>query len=192
MCKQHSSIWDYAAYIPCYDGGNSVMAVKKSGQTVTLDKGIKTVVRMLLKESSMDINAFRKNFSGSAGKLNLIPIPLNLDTVLIPLKVRKAIGKNDGAYAYVDMSSIKDVSGFRTSTVTLLCGMEIGCLESPRAVKRRMQTANMVKIQYALGLKGDAGNDDMSRIIADYGKIANIVDIINLILDIFRLGKRNG
>ncbi len=169
------------------------MAVKKSGQTVMLEKSIKSVVRMLLRESSMDINAFRKNFSGHSGKLCLIPIPLSLETVLMPLKVRKTIGKNDGAYAYVDVSSIKDVSGSRKSIVTLFCGMEIACIESEKSVRRRMQIANLVKMEYALRIKGEVGlKDDMSRIIAEYGKIANVVDIVTLILDILKISKRDG
>lgn len=191
MGEQRDCIWDYIAYIPCYEDGNSVMEVKKDGQTVTLDKGIKSVIRMLLKESSMYINAFRQNFRGSAGRVCLIPIPLSLETVLIPIKVRKTIGKNDGCYAYADMSSIKEVTGAKVSVVTLSCGLKINCIENVRAVKQRINVGNMVKMEYALRLSGEIGlKENMSRVIAEYGKVAGLSDIILLILDIFRLGKK--
>jgi len=191
MGEQFNTLLNYAAYIPCYDGGNSVIAVKKDGQTITLNKSIKSVMRMLIKESSLDINAFRQNFSGLAGKSNLIPIPLSLDIVLIPLKVRKAIGKNDGCYAYVDMSCIKHVSGHKPSVAMLSCGMELKCLESAKSVKQRINVANMVKIEYALKLRGDINlKEDMSRIIKEYGKVANMTDIMMLVLDIFKLSKK--
>lgn len=193
MGERIDGMWDYAAYIPYYEDGNSVMAVKKDGHTVMLDKGIKSVIRTLLKDSSMDINAFRQNFSGSVGSQKLIPIPLSLDTVLIPLKVRKTIARNDGSYAYVDMSSIKEITGDSTSVITLSCGFAINCIENVRAVKRRVKVGNMVKMEYALKLRGEIGlKEDMSRVIAEYGKVADFADIILLILDIFKIGGRFG
>jgi len=98
----------FAAYIPCYENGNCVRAIKKNGQAVIIYRCIKSVISMLLKESGLDLYSLRKNFSGCIGARNLMPVPLRLDTVLIPFKVRKTIGVNDGSFAYIDLLSLKE------------------------------------------------------------------------------------
>ena len=59
---------DYPAYIPCYDVGNAVMAVKVDGGTEIISKGIKSLMSRLLRENGLDIRYVRENYSVCLGR----------------------------------------------------------------------------------------------------------------------------
>lgn len=127
---------EYEAYIPCYNEGNAVLAVKSNGEEIIINRGIRTVLKILLKENNIDMEAVKENFSHSDRKNILMPVPLGVDNILIPAKVRKSLSANDGAFAYVDLCSIKKVSGGNNAVISLKSGKEIQCIESAGSVKR--------------------------------------------------------
>jgi bifunctional DNA-binding transcriptional regulator/antitoxin component of YhaV-PrlF toxin-antitoxin module len=144
-----SSVSGFAAYIQCYEGGNSVMAIKKDGQTILINKSIKSIINKLFKESGINLQFLKKNSKEYIGGTNLIPIPLGLGTVLIPVKVRKTIGINDGSFAYVDISTIKEISEDKNAIIRLKCGSIINCPETVKTIKNRMKTAKFIEEKFA-------------------------------------------
>lgn len=182
---------EYAAYIPCYKDGNAVTAIKKDGGTSIIERGIKSLIRNLLKENSLDIHSIRKNFSDSIGRRNIIPVPLGLDTVLIPVKVRKAIAANDGSFAYIDLSYIKGITGDKNSIIGLTCGPEISCLESVKTVKQRVKMGDVVMKGFTSRMMGEFSiREGISQISSEYGRAATKEDIILLAYEIMKLRNR--
>lgn len=188
--KEPSSLSGYDAYIPVYENGNSVKAVRKDGVTVGFGMSIKSMIKALLKESSMDVRLLRQNYSGSIGRMNLMPIPLGLDRVLIPVKVRKVIGKNDGVYGYIDLFSIEESSGDEMPVIRLKCGFEIHCLEKIRTVRNRIKLGNVIMDKFASYMMGRLNlKDDITAVSSEYSSPATKEDITLLAYEIMRLRK---
>lgn len=179
---------DYAAYIPCYAGGNAVMAVRKDGQTITINMGIKYLLGKLLKRSSLDIGCIRENYSKCVNRSNLIPIPLSLETVLIPIRVRKSIGSNDGSYAYIDSSNIEAVVGLGNAVIKLKCGFEINCIEPVSNVKKKINMGEIIREKFTSSTLGEAYlKEGISEISQEYSKAATKGDIALLTYEIIQL-----
>lgn len=182
------SFSDFAAYIPCYEGGNSVKAIKKDGQTILINKSIKPVLTGLMKENSIDIKYIRKNFCQYIGRTNIMPIPLRLGTVLIPVKVRKTIAINDGCYGYIDLSYIDDVAEDKNTVIRLKCGSIIGCLETVKTVRDRMTKGKLIQEKFAARMMGECGfKEGLMDICSEYDKAATKGDITMLAYEIMKL-----
>lgn len=185
------SVYDYAAYIPCYERGNSVRAVKKDGETALIEKSIKSVIAELLRESSISIKSIRKNFSQYTGMTNLMPIPLSLGRVLIPVKVRKTIGVNDGSYAYIDLLQIDDVFEDGSTKVKLKSGSTIDCMEVVKTIRERMKKGKVIEEKFTSRMMGEYGfKEGLSEISTEYEKAATKGDITMLAYEIIRLRDR--
>lgn len=186
--SQPGSVSDFAAYIPCYESGNSVMAIKKDGQTVLISKSIKSIINKLLKDSSINIQFLKKNFKAYIGGTNLMPLPLGLGTILIPAKVRKTTEINDGSFAYIDMSLIKDISGDKNTIITLKCGNIINCLETVKTLRQRMKKGKLIEEKYASRMLGECSlQQGLADIHFEYDKAATKGDITMLAYEIMKL-----
>lgn len=184
-------IFGYAAYIPCYEGGNAVRAVTKDAQIKIFDKSMKSLVRNLLRESSVDTGWLRENMLDASGKIKIMPIPISLDTVLVPVKMRKALCQNDGSYGYVDLSQIKEVLGDKDAVVILKSGFEISCTESAKAVKNRMWLSDSIREKFVYRMMGDNSlKEGIKRIGQEYGEAATKGDIVILAYEILKLVDR--
>lgn len=152
------NIDDIIAYIPCYENGNVVNAVKKDGETVLIDRSIKYVINTLIKDSTINIGCIKRRFRESFGAANLTPLPLGVQRVFIPVKVRKTIGVNDGSFGYVDLEHIEDVVVRSGGTVIKLrCGSTLACLESVRTVRSRMSAGRLMEEKLPSLLMGERG-----------------------------------
>jgi len=181
---------EYAAYIPCYNDGNSVLAVMSNGSTAIIKRSIRSQLNILPKEHNIDIRSLRKNFSVSIGRFNLIPIPLSLDTILIPVKIRKVIAVNDGRHAYIVLSHIKQVTGGQYAVIKLYSGYEINSIESLRNVKNKIRLGNLVREKFASSVLGDYSlKEGISAIGAEYTKPATKGDLCMLAYEMMKLRK---
>jgi hypothetical protein len=188
LTSSADNISDCAAYIPCYNNGNVVQAVTKDGQTVMVEKSIKSLLKNLLRRNGQDYSLLKKSISGCTGKDKCIPVPLSIDTVLIPAKVRKAIGTNDGAFAYVDLYSIESLYGDKNSTIRLRCGRDINTLESEKTIRSRMKAGAAIMEWFSSRLLGDGSlKDCISGIKGEYDKAATKGDITLLAYEIMKL-----
>ncbi|HBM80024.1 MAG: hypothetical protein QME45_08630 [Clostridiales bacterium] len=182
---------DYAAYVPIYKNGNSVQAIKKDGQTSFINHSIKSLLKIFLRQSSIDIRAFKQNYSVTMGRKNIIPVPLSIDTILIPVKVRKPLSVNDGSYAYLNLSSIKNVSGDKRSAIELTGGTVINSMESVITIKHRMKMGGAVSEKFAMHmLQSKEIRTGFAEISSESCKSATKEDIALLIYKIIELEKK--
>lgn len=178
----------FIAYIPCYEEGNSVRAIDRDARAVLINKSIKAVIAGLLKESNINIKFLRKNFNQYIGSINLMPIPLKLGTVLIPVKMRKTIGVNDGAYGYLDLSHIAEVGEDEGTFIKLKCGTSINCLETVKTVKDRMHKGKLMEEKYTSHvLAGYSFKEGLTNISSEYDRAATKGDITMLAYEIMKL-----
>lgn len=138
----------YAAIIPCYDNGNAVKTIRLDGKSEIVHKNIKAFMRALEMESNIDIKSLKRNYLRSLNRRNLIPIPLGIEVVMIPLRVRKHVTPGDGTMAYINLVQIKDMVGERDVMIWLECGENICTLETRRTIRRRMNMAYCIKEKY--------------------------------------------
>ncbi|OEH85554.1 hypothetical protein BHU72_15120 [Desulfuribacillus stibiiarsenatis] len=104
-------IENITSIIPEYsqDGGNITHILLTDGQHVTIDKKNKNVIQQLKAQSSYNVDLLMRQHSSCFAKRHLLPIPIHPKCILVPIKVRKPYGENDGAYGYVSVDHIDGI-----------------------------------------------------------------------------------
>jgi|GEM_PF-612757 len=94
--------------VPVYDeaGGNVTQVHMDDGRILTDTRKICTVLRNLAKIFAVDVEAARVKYSKLIDRKISVPIPLHLDLVVVPIKMRKLVAREDGAWGYVVLSKI--------------------------------------------------------------------------------------
>ncbi|MDD4726379.1 MAG: competence protein ComK [Tissierellia bacterium] len=139
------------AIVPEYvkDRGNCVTVYTNKSKPVTLEKGIKTVLRNLFKYYMVDLNETKKRYINLVSSPNNMPLPLSKNDIFIPLKTRKPICKNDGATGYINMRYLKKViKNENSTTIQLDNNTNIECLSSETTVKNHLRNGNIVSKCY--------------------------------------------
>jgi hypothetical protein len=178
MDRDFSKLSEYAVYIPCYDNGNAVKAVLKDGSMIVIGKSIKSVIKNIQRKNNIDIGLIKKNFGEYIGRKNIIPIPIDIENILIPVKVRKAVAVNDGSFAYVNLTSIENVLGDKKASIVLSCGKTLDVLESSRTVLTRIEMGRIVRDKFASVILGENSiKDAFQEVAVEYNKPATRGDI---------------
>ncbi len=109
------------AILPVYikDIGNCTRIYVKDDEIV-LEKTIRSVIANLCRFYHLDLKASNKSYGDLLTIKKNIPIPFAYDFVLIPIKTRRPIAKHDGAYGFVNMDSIKNISTSKTNNNSLI------------------------------------------------------------------------
>lgn len=182
------SLVDYAAYIPCYDNGNSVIFIKKDGEKAILNRSIKSVMDRIFRENSHIIQYVKRNMPPGFTGMRLVPVPISIEYVLIPVKMRKTIGKNDGCYGYVNIYSIKGVQEVKMTIITLSSGTEISCLDSPKTVTQRISRAKQLSEMFSAQMLGEYKlKEGTEKVFSEYSQAATKGDITMLAYEIMKL-----
>lgn len=109
------------AILPVYlkNRGNCTVIYTREDEVI-LEKTIKTTILNICKYYHLDLKASNETY----GKLLSIkkhpPIPFTYNQIFIPIKTRIPIAKHDGAYGYVNISSIEKVSKTKSKERSLL------------------------------------------------------------------------
>ena len=147
------------AIVPEYvdSKGNCTILHRKDLDYLVLDKTIKTVIRLVGKHYMMDLNSVKDRYSPLLSSRNLIPIPLSRRDILIPMKTRIPMYKNDGAFGYINMKYINDIKkNGKTTTVILENGLEIECLCGIDTVNKYLRNGKIISRCYedrAMGVR---------------------------------------
>ncbi len=139
------------AFIPVYMPfeGNCTQIYTKEGGSYSIDRSTKTFLNLLCQYYLMDLQAVRKYYGNLLSMKNLIPIPLTEEDVFIPIKVRKPIGKNDGATGFVNIKYIENVERFHNKVIIKLKNEEnINCINSLETVNKHIKNGHIVKKFY--------------------------------------------
>ncbi|MEW5785474.1 MAG: hypothetical protein AB1767_10445 [Bacillota bacterium] len=141
-----------AALIPYYDrdGSNATLVYRTGGQVEEDRRTVKWNLKRLARHFSIDLEAVRKNHGERLGTFQGVPLPFSAALVLVPLKTRQAIGRNDGCCGYFNPAAIcKYYPDAEKSTVIVLDGgQQISCLFSMRTVHKRLKASEIVLESY--------------------------------------------
>lgn len=96
------------AIIPVYlkDKGNCTNIIT-SENSLLIKKTINTVLKLLANYFFIDLNASKNYCKKVIGIVNNSPIVFNDENIFVPIKVRKPISRNDGAFGYFNIDCIK-------------------------------------------------------------------------------------
>ncbi|NLY46740.1 MAG: hypothetical protein GX053_12265 [Tissierella sp.] len=109
------------AILPVYvkDRGNCTVIYTKEDEVI-LDKTIKTTILNLCKYYHLDLKASNETYGKLLSIKKYPPIPFTYNQIFIPIKARIPIGKHDGAYGYVNINSIENISQTKSKDHSLL------------------------------------------------------------------------
>ena len=147
------------AIIPIYkkDYGNASIVIDNENNEHIIKMKVKSVLHNIAKFYHIDLIECRKKYASIINKSNHLPIPINENMTLIPLKMRKPLIENDGSLGYVRYEAIDSIaaSDVKNSIVTLKGGKNIKCLVNYRTVCKNLKDTRIVKEEYLTAIKGN-------------------------------------
>lgn len=144
-----------AALVPYYDadGGNATAVYTIAGARETDRRTIKWNLRRLAKLYCLDLEAARSRYGLFLECGQGVPIPFSPNLVLVPLKVRCVVGKNDGACGYFNPAAVEVAPGANQdncrSALLLPGGYRISCCYTGKTVKKRLRAGEIVLDRYS-------------------------------------------
>jgi hypothetical protein len=144
-----------AALVPFYDanGGNGTVIYTKEGKMEQDRRTVKWNLRRLARLYCIDLEAARHRYGEYLECGQGVPIPFTSTLVLVPLKVRRAVGKNDGSCGYFNPASVEVVpesaSGGLRSALILPGGYRVPCYYTVRTVYKRLKAGGFVLERYS-------------------------------------------
>ncbi|NLI70871.1 MAG: hypothetical protein GX364_08425 [Firmicutes bacterium] len=144
-----------AAIVPYYDeeGGNATRIYTIDGENFADRRTTRWVIRRMARVFSIDLEALRKDYGQYLGISQGVPLPISEDLVMVPLKLRQVIGKNDGAGGYVNICAVQKVEeypdkGVFKSRIHLTGGNYLPCVFNCRTVERRFCSGEIARERY--------------------------------------------
>ncbi|ACB86105.1 hypothetical protein [Natranaerobius thermophilus] len=104
-------IHNLRAIVPEYleDHGNITKVVFKNGQKTFFKKSYRSTVAKLISDMGYHQEELVKKYGQVINRKQGIPIPLTENDVMVQIKYRKPIGKDDGAMARINPEDLKDI-----------------------------------------------------------------------------------
>lgn len=137
-----------AALVPRYhsDYGNATEVMYLGGESILVPRTVKTVLKNTAKECAIDLRASKEKYCKLLRCVRAVPVPLDRETILMPLKMRRVISKNDSARGYINFLAIKDVKEVvpNTCLVILRDDRTVKCLHSLKSLKQHMSNCHFV------------------------------------------------
>ncbi len=145
-----------AALLPTYKEGRGRLTrmLLSDGSEDLIDKTVKSVVKKLARQYSVDLDSVVKEYGALLGKRNLVPIPLTQHIILVPLKTITPLLPGDSAYGYFNLSAIKEInktgdSEYKTAVI-LHNGIEVGVFLNYETVMKQVKNAELVDKHYRI------------------------------------------
>lgn len=131
------------AIVPIYgkSGGNFTQVKLLTGDYL-IKKSIKSVMRSICKYYHYDLKSSNEKYGSMLGIKKMPPIPFTRDLVLIAVKTRCPIGKDDGAYSYINVEQVERV---KDKVVYFKDGSSLNTLLEDKTV---LKTLNITKMLY--------------------------------------------
>ncbi|MBZ4653347.1 MAG: hypothetical protein JG781_686 [Peptococcaceae bacterium] len=153
MLKQDlAEIWpDILCLIPFYDtnGGNSTQMLLEEGKELVIQRRTKTVVKDLARIFAVDVAAMKERCGPYLGRKSSTPLPLRPDFILLPVKMRVPLAKDEGAWGYVVLQKIEACGKLAEgqSQIIFRNGTKIKCLQKVSSIRLLMAQAQLLKSQ---------------------------------------------
>ena len=146
-----------AALVPCYHEsmGNATEIIYLDGDSAVIPRTVKTVLRNIAAEFTVDLDASRKKYGEMLGCRRAVPVPLSAGMIMFPLKMRKAVSKNDSSRGYINFAAVKEVreAGRACSMVILENDRQLKCLHSIKNLNQHLRNCHFLyqKLQGSRG-----------------------------------------
>ena len=139
-----------AALIPCYNrqGGNGTLVYRTGGEIIIDRRTVKWNLYRLARYFCVDLDALRKSCGEYLGMHHGVPLPLTASLVLVPLKVREVLAKNDGCSGYFNSAAVTGYFAGKnrnTTEIILQGGRQINVLFSEHTVRKRLKAAGLAR-----------------------------------------------
>ncbi len=146
-----NSIHSIAAIEPCYgkEGGNATRIYTNCGKVMDDRRRVRTVVQNVCKYFGCDLILLRKSYGEYLGCSQSVPLPLSLNLVLVPVKMRCPQFEKDGALGFLNLCAVKDVVDLEGESEAGKCrvllegGLSITVFYSKRCVENRLAKGRM-------------------------------------------------
>lgn len=133
------------ALVPIYTGtGANASIVRRVEGDLLLDKSIKSVLRDICRYYHYDLASSNKKYGEILAMKKMPPIPFREDLILIAVKTRLPIGKDDGAFSYVNIDQVERVEG---KIIYFKDGNSLKILAEDRTVEKNIRLAELLKSQ---------------------------------------------
>lgn len=138
---------NYAALIPFYSecGENCTCIIYNDGKKDYLSSSLKKVIHEMFHSLYLDPCALKHWTSEMVGYKNNLPLLVDNTLIFLPIKLRKAVGKQDGCYGYFNIASILDYSNY---LITLCNGEIIPTLSPKKYIQKKTMHANLLEYLY--------------------------------------------
>lgn len=143
-------IWrdELAALLPHYaaDGGNCTLICTTGGEVIHDSRTVKWNLRRLARSYSLDLEAIRCNYGRYLGLSQGVPLPLSPSLILVPLKLRRPVGRHDGSCGYLNCLAVEELSAAGPQRCRLLLrgNHRLDCLYSELTARKRLKAGEIL------------------------------------------------
>lgn len=168
-----------AALVPYYeqDGTNATLIFTIPGEVFPDHRTVKWNLRRLARLYSVDLEAVRQNMAAFLHYSQGLPLPLSPNLVLVPLKTRRAVGKNDGCHGYFNPSAVisfaPSVVGKSRSSILLPGGHLLPCYYRPGTVQKRLRDGAIALERHraALLIPGETAGAECKNLLEELARV---------------------
>lgn len=132
------------AMLPCYtsEGANFTIIKLLNDKEIILKKSISSTIKSLCQFYHYDLQSSKKTCNQMLGVKKTPPIAINKDMVFIAVKTRIPIGKNDGAYSYINIDMIK---GIKDEEIDLKNGDILKVKSKLKTIEKNIKDARLLE-----------------------------------------------
>lgn len=169
------------AILPLYDtdGANCTEILLEEGSRIKHKRKLKSVLIELAGLYQKDLSLLRKNAAKALGQKSMLPISISPGLTLVPFKIRKPVGKDDGAVGYVIESAVIGIDDTENDVILKLKGgFRVIVFEKFKTAQRHLEDAGRVRknaMQYSL--KHDQMSSALNELVDEYERPATRGDI---------------
>lgn len=132
------------AIIPIYEGGNATKIITMKNEYIKY-KRVKTIIRKICSYYALHLSNFRNRYGKILNKRLGIPIVINKNLILIPVKIRIPKFQNDGAFGYINYAFVKETLDYgQTTEVLMEDGKKIIVLQKHKILARDFNNAKII------------------------------------------------
>ena len=138
------------AIVPIYtrQGGNFTQ-IKDGDGDILVKKSTRSVLKEICKFYHYDLKSSNQEYGDMLGIKKTPPIPFTKELILIAVKTRTPIGKDDGAFSYVNIEKVEDV---KDQTIYFKDGNNLKTLSKDKTILRNINLAKLLKTKTTRGL----------------------------------------
>jgi len=135
------------ALFPVYDtdGGNATVVLFAGGERQVDSRKTRTLVSTLARLFAVDLDVLKQRYGRHLERERELPLPLHPDLVLVPVRMRRPLGKDHGALGYLVRRQVVGCgagkAGEVAAVITFADGTCLGCLNNPATIRRQLRLA---------------------------------------------------